>query len=514
MRNPHPSHLLLLPLLLALLLVSACSDQPGDTAAKTATETTPASPPETSTQQVEGVIARVGDETISFDELNTMLNSSAMVGLSIPALGTPERNQVIITLLDKAISANLLYLEAKEQGVDRSERYLADLGKLEDAVLASMYESKVLIGELPVSEEEIQTFYKSSISPETELNDDVKLAIEASLRNQKLADRRATMQGRLRDGVRIEIDKQVLDPDGDSERKDTDIVATVDDRRISWGEVKMLMQGADQRAAMAEFYIDADKERLRRLDRYVDNALMAMKGRAAGLEQDPDFARRTDEYRKTQLINIHRDGLIHGWLPSDDESAQYYLDHQESIAIPEARKVQMVVLGSKEEAEKIKAEIDSGKLTLFQAAQQYSIDPNAKRTLGDMGWVSHGTGFKALDDFTFGLEPEVVGGPVESPAGWHLVKVLEVTDAQYQNIDDAETRRRTLRAYMNEKLNDYVVGLRKDRFKVVVYDDELTRQFQKEADFIAELNRKAVEEGSLTGQRQQELQKWIAKPPQ
>jgi hypothetical protein len=59
-----------------------------------------------------------------------------------------------------------------------------------------------------------------------------------------------------------------------------------------------------------------------------------------------------------------------------------------------------------------------------------------------------------------------------------------------------------------------VVGLRKDRFKVVVYDNELTRQFQKEADFIAELNRKAGEEGSLTGQRQQELQKWIAKPPQ
>ena len=31
------------------------------------------------------VIARVGNETITFSQLNTMLNSSAMVGLSIPA---------------------------------------------------------------------------------------------------------------------------------------------------------------------------------------------------------------------------------------------------------------------------------------------------------------------------------------------------------------------------------------------------------------------------------------------
>ena len=62
-----------------------------------------------------GVIAKVDDEIITFDELNTMLNSSAMVGLSIPALGTQKRNQVIITLLDKVISANLLYLDATER---------------------------------------------------------------------------------------------------------------------------------------------------------------------------------------------------------------------------------------------------------------------------------------------------------------------------------------------------------------------------------------------------------------
>ena len=174
----------------------------------------------------------------------------------------------------------------------------------------------------------------------------------------------------------------------------------------------------------------------------------------------------------------------------------------------------MVVVGSKEEAESIKAQIDNGEITLFQAAQQFSLDPNAKRTLGDMGWVSQGTGFKALDDFTFSLEPDVVGGPVESPAGWHLVKVLDVLDARYENFDDAETHKRTLRMYLKEKLDDYVVDLRKNQFEVAVYDDELTRRFQQEADFIAELKKKAGQEGSVTEQRQQEFQKWIVTPPQ
>ena len=44
---------------------------------------------------------------ITFNLINTMLNSSAVVGVSIPALGTPERDTVRITLLDKFVSANL-----------------------------------------------------------------------------------------------------------------------------------------------------------------------------------------------------------------------------------------------------------------------------------------------------------------------------------------------------------------------------------------------------------------------
>jgi parvulin-like peptidyl-prolyl isomerase len=230
------------------------------------------------------------------------------------------------------------------------------------------------------------------------------------------------------------------------------------------------------------------------------------------MAKEAEFVMRTAEYRKTQLINIHRDGLIRSWMPTDEELAQFYLDHMESIVVPEARKVQMVVLGSKEEAEAVKAEIDSGKITLFQAAQQYSLDPNAKHTLGEMGWVSHGTGFKELDDFTFALEPDVIGGPVESPAGWNLVKVLDVKDAKNENIDDPETRKLTKRMYLDEKLSQYVVDLRKNSFDVEVYDDVLARQFQKEVDYIAELNKRAEQEGSITKQRQKELDEWMTPP--
>ncbi|MCU7947927.1 MAG: hypothetical protein KZQ72_15035, partial [Candidatus Thiodiazotropha sp. (ex Cardiolucina cf. quadrata)] len=63
------------------------------------------------------ILAMVGDREITFPQLNTQLNSTAVVGLSTPALGTPERRTVMLTLLDKAISVNLLYLDAVKKGM-------------------------------------------------------------------------------------------------------------------------------------------------------------------------------------------------------------------------------------------------------------------------------------------------------------------------------------------------------------------------------------------------------------
>ena len=49
------------------------------------------------------VIARVDDQAITFSQINTMLNSTAVVGVSVPALGTPERDTARIVVLDKVI---------------------------------------------------------------------------------------------------------------------------------------------------------------------------------------------------------------------------------------------------------------------------------------------------------------------------------------------------------------------------------------------------------------------------
>ena len=115
------------------------------------------------------------------------------------------------------------------------------------------------------------------------------------------------------------IDKSVLNSADDDERKDAAVVASIDGEPVHWEDVKGLLQGESKRAALAEFHLDEDTERARALNRYIDTRIMAKKGRAAGLEQDPVYQRRVKEYAKNHLTNMHRSNLYREMEPSDEQ---------------------------------------------------------------------------------------------------------------------------------------------------------------------------------------------------
>ncbi len=461
--------------------------------------------------QPDDVVADVGGEIITFSQLNTMLNSSAIVGLSVPAVGTTERNTVRIALLDKMISANLVYLDAIKQGADRDPVYLADIGRFADALLAALYRGKYLIGDIEVSDAEVQDFYKERINEGTELTDDVKLAIEASIRKEKLKGLMASLRGRLREQVDLQISDGIMDAELDAQRQNSDVMAMIDGEELTWGQVRPALLAVEEKGALMDdgLGIDTTKDRFEAFNRIVDNQIMAAKARKAGLEKDQVYVGRMGEFRKTRLINLHRASIIAGLEPTDEELQAYYAANRDAIRVPESRKLQMVVLKTREEAEQLKQRIEAGEMTLFEAARDFSIDPNAKTTLGDMGWVKKGTGFPDLDAATFALLPDELGGPVESPAGWHLLKVVDLRDSQYDNIEDENTRNVTRRRLLHQRLADYVVDLRKHQTRVTVYADQLDRLFKAEADWVNDLEQKASQPHSMTREREEELKKFM-----
>ncbi len=495
-RTTHTT-LTLVAIFIVALSITACGDKPQEHAGKTADEVVTRTATAANGEPTD-VVARVGDQVITFSQINTMLNSSAVVGVSIPALGTPERDTVRIALLDKIVSANLLYLDALKQGVDQDPAYQQALQKFRSGILAGLYRDRSLQDAIEISDEEIEAYYQTTEQPSDELTDDVRAAIVAVLRKQKIEEKSAELRTSLREGVTVQLNDNEMDPLQDAERADTAVLASIDGEPITWGEVRHAL-GGNVSSASAD-------DRRQAMNNYIDQQILVNKASAQGLDKDPVFQARYNEYQKTRLINLHRGNLAREFQPSDEELKAYYEANRDEIMTPEFRKVQFVVLKTKEEASDIKKKIDAGELTMFEAARDYSIDPQAKQNLGEIGWQSRGKGWPELDEVIFTLGPGEIGGPVETPAGWNLLLVQDVRDAQHDDLVQNSTHKLTTRKYIHEKLDDYVVNLRKNEFPVEVYEDNLILLAQQEADMVKQLAERAAESGSVTQQRLEELQ--------
>lgn len=490
------------------LILTACSQEP-ETTAQSSAAAGSGPTKQLSEQQLEaGVIARVENETITFGELNVMLNSAAVVGLSIPALGTPERDAVRITLLDKFVDANLIYLDALRKGVDKQAEYQRDLQRLTNALLAELY-LKHLLGDVSVSDEEIDHYFKNSVVPGTEFTPEARAQIESVLRKQKIEQRKASSSQQLREGVDIRIYEDNFAQEGDEGRTDDVVVAEIGDEKLTWGEIGQMLNAAGIGALEKNIIAIENEARLKALQREIDTRQMARKALAAGLDQDDPYQARVKEYKKTRLVNIHRANLAREMEPSDAELEEFFTTYKQFITIPEYRKVQMVVLASEEEAKDIKRRVEVGEMTMFEAASRHSIAPDAKKDLGEIGWVQKDKVLPGLQEVVFALQPGEIGGPVQVGEDWHIMTVQDVRDAQRENLKEAATRKEARRKYIHTKLDEYTADLRVNDFEVEVYQDRIVALAQQEADMVGRLAEKAEEPGSVTQQRLEELQQLL-----
>ena len=375
--------------------------------------------------------------------------------------------------------------------------------------LADLYYRQHLLGEAAVSEEEIQAYYKKNIAEGTELSEELRTGIEAILRKRKLEARQAEVRGELREDAEVSVYQNNFSPAGDAAREDSVVVAEAGGETITWGEVKDRLVAAGKGAVRRDPLAMEVDARLSALQGEINTRLLAQRARAAGLESDTAYTKRVGEYRKTRLINLHRARLAADMRPNQAELEAYFEANRDEISVPEFRKVQMVMVKTEEEAQSLKEKIAAGDLTMYQAASEYSVAPDAKQNLGELGWIAKGKTKPQLDQVIFALQPNEIGGPVEAGGLWHLMTVQDVRDAQYSDLGDPATRKEVRRRYIHGKLDDYVIGLRKNAFPVQVYEDVLIRLAQQEADMVKTLAAQSKEPGSVTQQRVRELQKLL-----
>jgi peptidyl-prolyl cis-trans isomerase D len=131
---------------------------------------------------------------------------------------------------------------------------------------------------------------------------------------------------------------------------------------------------------------------------------------------------------------------------NEEAMRAYYQEHAATYSSPERRHARHILFrvteddtpetraAKKAAAEKVLALIASGG-DFVQLAKQFSED-SSKDKGGDLGFFSRGQMVEPFEQSVFALRKEEVSGVVETPFGFHLIKLEEIQPAVTRSFDD------------------------------------------------------------------------------
>jgi parvulin-like peptidyl-prolyl isomerase len=134
---------------------------------------------------------------------------------------------------------------------------------------------------------------------------------------------------------------------------------------------------------------------------------------AAGLERE----------RKTQLVVMYQEARLLAGAYSKEDAASYKATDAEVDAYI-AKHPEFDTKASRAKAEDVLRRVRAGE-DFAGLAREFSQDPGSKAQGGDLGWFGRGTMVKPFEDAAFALKPNEVSGIVESPFGYHIIKLEE-----------------------------------------------------------------------------------------
>ena len=123
--------------------------------------------------------------------------------------------------------------------------------------------------------------------------------------------------------------------------------------------------------------------------------------------------------------------------PTEAEIKAAYDAKAGEYTVPEQRRASHILLPTKEEAEKVLAEVKKNPAQFAEIAKKRSQDTGSAPNGGDLGMNPRGgLASKALDDAVFALAPNAVSDVVQTEFGFHIVKLTGVQSGSRKALED------------------------------------------------------------------------------
>lgn len=147
-----------------------------------------------------------------------------------------------------------------------------------------------------------------------------------------------------------------------------------------------------------------------------------------------DFVKQ--QIRKDILVSMYMDFYIENLTISDDQAKTFYDENPQSF-IKEEVKARHILLDEKPLAEKLLSRIKKGE-DFIALAKEYSIEPGADESGGDLGYFPKGAMVPEFENVAFALGKGEISDIVETTFGYHIILVEDIKNetSSFENVKE------------------------------------------------------------------------------
>ena len=240
------------------------------------------------------------------------------------------------------------------------------------------------------------------------------------------------------------------------------VVATVNGSNIHRSDLEAA------RVQLPEQYRNLPIERLYQplLSQLIRSKLISQKARADKLQDEEGHKKRLAMIEDRLLEEAYLQKIIEGKLTEEAMRARYKDTIAKMPATEEVR-ARHILLKTEAEAVAVIKELAGG-ADFAKVAGEKSIGPT-KTQGGDLGFFGRGQMVKPFEDAAFALKPgEVTQKPVQSPFGWHVIKLEEKRAQKPPSFEEAQDQigQEMSQEIAEETVNKLTEGAAIQRFEI------------------------------------------------
>jgi len=215
------------------------------------------------------------------------------------------------------------------------------------------------------------------------------------------------------------------------------------------------------------------QRRLQTLRALVNLRAVAEAATEQGLDEAPDFKLRLDLMRQSALQEAYVNAELIGKITQADVQARYEQEIANLTREEEVR-ARHILVDTQEEAAQIIARLDGGEA--FETIAEEKSTDSSSSLGGDIGYFTRGQMVSEFEEAAFALKAgEYSKEPVQSPFGWHVIKVEDVRQKAPPALEDISA------AINNALMREQYDILAKQAIEKlgVNYKDEVIGQFMQ-----------------------------------